>query len=150
MTAYMLFLAVFWTIWVPFIAYDPPFYPNGGPWCNWWVSTTYFCVLINANGMLGHAARYSMSLRAIPMILIRIACLAGVLGLIGNYIFWSTQWWHLLQLNWGWVFVFYIWLASALNMIPMVAIAWIALRPPHSNHLHAVVVETQQPVVYQQ
>jgi len=150
MCIYMVFLAVFWTIYTPFIAYDPlrPLeYMNG--WSAFFAATCFTCVTVNANGMLGHAARYSVSLRAIPMILLRIACISGFLGLIGNYIFACNQFWNLYT-NFAWLWVFYIWLTTSLNMLPLVAIAWIALRPPHSNHLHAVVVETQQPVVYQQ
>lgn len=152
MCIYMVFLAVFWTIYTPFIAYDQYAVLTGFGLTGWpafLAGTCFFCVLCNAMGMLGHAAKYSVSLRAIPMILLRIACLSGILGLIGNYIFACNTWWDYYP-NYGWMWVFYIWLTTSLNMLPLVAIAWIALRPPHSNHLHAVVVETQQPVVYQQ
>lgn len=88
----MIFLAVFWTIYIPFIAYDSYTYYIG-PWVYFWASTCFFCVLVNANGMLGHAARYSVSLRAIPMLLLRIACIASLIGLIANYIFECNIWW---------------------------------------------------------
>jgi len=103
---------------------------------------------MKANLMLGHSAKFSNSLRAIPMIIIRIACIAGFLGIFAAFIFQSYTYFNIYTYEYNgyasvyaWTWVFYIWVTTCLNMMPMVAIAWIALRPPHSDHLHAVVID---------
>jgi len=103
MGIYILCLATFWMFFIPFggVGNDCQdkidrygCYWNAYEWCLFFCSCSFFGIMVNANGMLGHSARFANSLRAIPMTILRISCLSGLIGLICNYIFECNAWFN--------------------------------------------------------
>jgi len=140
-----LFCGLLWAQILAFATFENNY--DAARWCYWWQTTVFYVMAMMSTGKLSHAAKESVTLRAIPMLLIRIACLANFIMTTSQYIYYSYLWFNIWTDGFAgyttiymWIWIFYISSMTCMNMLPMVALAWIALRPPvmpHHDEHHA-------------
>lgn len=90
-----IFQAIFWQFFLPFADTDYG-------WTIFWCALCWYCMSMNANGMLAHSIRYSRNVRAIPRLLLNIAVIVTACVLTATYIYVTYAGFAVDNFGWGW------------------------------------------------